>query len=108
MIDATFNCCKHYFLSMRNIECVCFTALDSSINDDYKVSNDQTIQGWHAGMSVMFILDQLSNLYGQLTPAFLETNYTVFCSPYSAEDAPKVLMTTRYLMIRPSKGGTQG
>jgi len=32
-IDTLFNCRKHYFLSMQNIERVCFTALDSSINE---------------------------------------------------------------------------
>jgi hypothetical protein len=82
---------KHYFLSMRNIECTCFTVIDSSINDAFKVLNDPSIQGWHAGMSVMFILDQLSNLYGQPTPAVLEMNDTIFRSPYSAANAPEVL-----------------
>jgi hypothetical protein len=42
-IDMTFNRCKHNFLSMRNIEQACFTALDSSINNAFKVSNDPTI-----------------------------------------------------------------
>jgi hypothetical protein len=77
-IDTTFNCCKHYFLFLRNIKRVCFTMLDFSINDAFKVSNDPTIQGWHAGMSVMFILNQLSELYGQPTPAILEMKDTVF------------------------------
>jgi hypothetical protein len=90
-IDMTFNRRKHYFLSMRNIERMCFTKLYSSINDAYKVSNDPTIHGWHARMSVMFILNQLPKLYGQPTPAVLEMNYTVFQSPYSAADAPEVL-----------------
>jgi hypothetical protein len=90
-IDTTFNCREHYFLSMRNIECACFTVLDLSINDAYKVSNNPAIQGWHAGMSLIFILNQLSNLYGQPTPTILGTNDKVFPSPYSAADAPKVL-----------------
>jgi hypothetical protein len=77
-IDMTFNRCKHYFLLMRNIKRACFTMLDFSINDAFKVSNDPTIQGWHAGMSVMFILNQLSELYGQPTPAILEMKDTVF------------------------------
>ena len=59
---------------MQNIERACFTALDSSINDAFKVSNDPTIQGWHAGMRVIDILDQLSLIYGQPTPAALEAN----------------------------------
>jgi hypothetical protein len=44
-IDTLFNRRKQYFLSMQNIERTCFTALDSSINDAFKVSNDPTIQG---------------------------------------------------------------
>ena len=67
-IDTLFNQRKHYFLSMQNIERACFTALDSSINDAFKVSNDPTIQGWHAGMRVIDILDQLSLIYRQQTP----------------------------------------
>ena len=70
-IDTLFNQRKHYFLSMQNIERACFTALDSSINDAFKVSNDPTIQGWHAGMKVIDILNQLSLIYGlscQLPP----------------------------------------
>ncbi len=76
---------------MRNIERACFSAPDASTNNAFKVSNDPTIQGLHTGMSVMFILDQLSKLYGQPTHAVLEMNNTVFCSPYLAVDAPEVL-----------------
>jgi hypothetical protein len=90
-IDTTFAHCKHHFLSMRNIERACFTILGSTINNPFKVSNNPAIQGWHVGMSVMFILDQLSKLYGQPTPAVLETNNTVFRGPYLAADAPEVL-----------------
>jgi hypothetical protein len=48
-------------------------------------------QGWHAGMPIIDILDQLSTIYGQPTPAILETNDAVFLSPYLATDAPEVL-----------------
>jgi hypothetical protein len=41
---------------------------------------------------VIDILDQLSAIYGQPTPAILETNDTVFHSPYLAADAPEVLL----------------
>jgi hypothetical protein len=58
-IDTTFAHCKNYYMSMVNIKSACFTAVDACINDAFKVSNDSTIQGWHAGMSVMSILDQL-------------------------------------------------
>ena len=37
LIDTLFNCRKHYFLLMQNIERACFTALDGSINDAFKV-----------------------------------------------------------------------
>jgi len=51
-IDTQFAQQKHYFLSLQNIERECFTVLDASINDAFKVSTDPTIRGWHAGMSV--------------------------------------------------------
>jgi len=79
-IDTLFNRRKHYFLSMQNIELACFTALNSSINNAFKVSNDPTVQGWHAGMRVIDILDQLSLIYGQPTPAALEANDHIFRS----------------------------
>jgi hypothetical protein len=55
-IDTTFNQRKHYFLSMQNIERACFTALDWSINNAFKLSNDPSVQGWHAGMRVIAFL----------------------------------------------------
>jgi hypothetical protein len=42
-ISSLFNRRKHYFLSMQNIKRACFTALHTSINDDFKVSNDPNI-----------------------------------------------------------------
>ena len=42
-------------------------------------------------MRVIDILDQLSLIYGQITPAALEDNDHIFQSPISAADAPKVL-----------------
>jgi len=87
-IDSTFVRCKHYFLSMQNIERACFTALDSSVNDAFKLSNLAGVCGWHAGVT---ILDQLSSVYGKPTSAALEANNTLFRSPYSAADAPEVL-----------------
>ncbi len=77
-IDTLFNRRKNYFLSMQNIERACFTALNVSINDAFKVSNDPNIKGWHAGMRVIDILDQLSSIYGQPTPSALEANDHIF------------------------------
>ena len=76
---------------MQNIVCVCFTALDGSINDAFKVSNDPNVQRWHGGMRVIDILNQLSLIYGQPTPAFFKANNHIFRSPTSAADAPEVL-----------------
>ena len=90
-IDTQFARQKHYFLSLQNIERACFTLLDASINDAFKVSTDPTIRGWHAGMTVRDILDQLSSIYGQPTPAAMELNDTTFRGMYSAADAPEVL-----------------
>jgi hypothetical protein len=90
-IKSLFNQCKHYFLSMQNIKLACFTALDASINDAFKVSNDPNIQGWHTGMQVLDILNQLSTTYGQPTPAVLEANDHIFRSPTLVTNAPKVL-----------------
>jgi hypothetical protein len=90
-INTHFTCEKYYFLLVRNIKRACFAALNASFNDAFKVSNDHTIQGWHAGMRVINILDQLSTIYGQPTHAVLGTNNTVFCSPYLAANAPEVL-----------------
>jgi hypothetical protein len=90
-INTQFAHTKHYSLLMHIIERACFTALDASINDAFKVSNDPAIQGWHAGMCVINILDQLSRIYGQSMPAILKTSDAIFRSPYLAADAPKVL-----------------
>ena len=45
-IDLTFARRKHYFLSMKNIERACFTALDSSVNDAFKLSDLAGVRGW--------------------------------------------------------------
>ncbi len=44
-VDTQFAWQKHYFLSWQNIERTCFTALDASINDAFKVSSDPLIWG---------------------------------------------------------------
>jgi hypothetical protein len=91
LIDTLFNRHKHYFLLMQNIKHACFMALDASINNAFKVSNDQNVRGWHARMRVIDILNQLSSIYGQPTPSALKANDHIFRSPTSAANAPKVL-----------------
>ncbi len=76
---------------MQNIKRACFTALNASINDAFKVSNDPNVWGCHAEMRVLDILNQLSVTYGQPTPAVLEANNHIFHSPTLAADAPEVL-----------------
>jgi hypothetical protein len=90
-IDTVFSHRKHYWLSMRNIERACFTALDTSVNDAFKLSNVAGVHGWHAGMSTMVILNQLNTTYGKPTSAALDANDTIFWGPYSAADAPETL-----------------
>jgi hypothetical protein len=51
-VDANFICQKHYYQSMQNIERTCFTTLDSSIDEAFKISNNPAIVGWHACMNV--------------------------------------------------------
>jgi hypothetical protein len=81
-IDTSFARCKHYYQSLLNIKQACFTALDASINVAFQVSNDPAVQGWHAGMSTLVILNQLFKLYGHPTPVILEQNNKIFCSPW--------------------------
>jgi hypothetical protein len=76
---------------MVNIKRACFTAVNACINNAFKVSNNPTILGWHAGMTVMSILDQLSNNYGKPTPAMLKSNDNTFRHPYCAADPSKLL-----------------
>jgi hypothetical protein len=76
---------------MRNIERTCFTALNTSVNNTFKVSNVANRCGWHAGMKVINILDQLNKIYNMPTPTALESNDNIFHSPYLAANAPKVL-----------------
>jgi hypothetical protein len=36
------------------------------------------VRGWHAGMTTVTILDQLSSVYGKPTAAALDANGTIF------------------------------
>jgi hypothetical protein len=89
--DTLFTHCKNYYLLMVNIECTCFIAVNACINNACKVSNDPTNQGWHAGMQVMSIFNQLLDLYGKPTPTALEGNNTAFRCLYLAADPPELL-----------------
>ena len=76
---------------MQNIKRACFTALDASINDAFKVWNIPNVRGWHAGMRVINIFNQLSSTHEHFTPSALEANDNIFQSLTLVADAPKVL-----------------
>jgi hypothetical protein len=88
-INTRFACKKQYFLSLQNIKRVCFTALNTIVNNAFKASNNPTIQGWHTGMRVINILDQLSTIYGQPMPTCVETNDAFFATPTQPWMPPK-------------------
>ncbi len=82
----------HWYSLLKGEALLCFTALNASVkNNAFKVSNNPTIQGWHAEKRVINILNQLRTIYGQPTPGILKINNKVFCSPYLAANAPEVL-----------------
>ena len=92
-VNATFALEEHYYQSLVNINRAVFSALSASVSikEAFQVSNIPGIVGWHAGMEIRAILDQLSSTYDMPTPAALELNDVTFCSAYSPADAPKVL-----------------
>ncbi len=55
-----------------NIKRACFTALDNSINDAFKVSNIPTIVGWNRTMVIMDIFNQLANTYFCFASSIIE------------------------------------
>jgi hypothetical protein len=74
---------KHYFLSMRNIERACFTALNAR---SMTPSRCQMTLQFKVGTPACTSLISWTS-----TPAILETNNAIFRSPYLAADAPEVL-----------------
>ena len=82
------------------MERACFIALNANIYDTFKVTNIPTIVSWHVSMETRIILDQLSQTYGQPTPAALELNDVTFCGPHTATNAPKVLFRHIKIALR--------
>jgi hypothetical protein len=104
-IDSTFARRKHYFLSMQNIERACFTALDSSVNDAFKLSNLAGVHGWHAGMTTVMILDQLSfSMENPLLPPskptkrFFVVHIQPLMPPKSSSDKSRIVRKLRRWM----------
>ncbi len=90
-IQATFDRDKNYYLSYKNITRACFRMLDANVSDQFKVSNNPTFTGWNSTMSIIDILDQLQVSYGKPNMMMLYTNETLFRSPMTAGNLPKML-----------------
>jgi hypothetical protein len=90
-IQAMFDRDKNYYLSYKNITRACFCMLDANVSDRFKVSNNPTLMGWNSTMSIIDILDQLQVSYGKPNMMTLYTNKTLFHSPMTAGDSPKML-----------------
>jgi hypothetical protein len=65
--------------------------LDANVSDQFKVSNNPVLTGWNLTMSIIDILDQLQISYGKPNMMTMYTNDTLFRSPMTAGDLPKML-----------------
>jgi hypothetical protein len=65
--------------------------LDSTIIDQFKVSNTPNMTGWKSSMSVRLIIKQLETLYGKPDTMSLFHNDVLFRSPFPGTEAPKML-----------------
>jgi hypothetical protein len=90
-IQATFDRDKNYYLSYKNITRACFRMLDANVLDQFKMSSNPTLTGWNSTMSIINILDQLQVFYGKPNMMILYTNDTLFRSPMTAGNLPKML-----------------
>jgi hypothetical protein len=91
MIKNIFARNKNHYLSLMNINQVCFCMLDKTIPDQYRVSNNPNLTGWNASMSIRAILDQLMENYSMPDAMVLFNNNTLFQSPFPPIEAPKML-----------------
>ena len=90
-IDANFLRDKNYYLSYVNIHRACFRMLDANTANQFKVSNSPALTGWNATMSVLEILTQLQDSYGQPDMMTLFQNEALFRSKMAAGDSPETL-----------------
>ena len=90
-IDATFTRNKNYFLSYVNIHRACFRMLDANTGAQFKVSNSPALTGWNATMSVLDILTQLQDSYGQPDMMTLFQNEALFRNKMAPGDSPETL-----------------
>ncbi len=90
-INATFLCAKNYYISYINIHRACFRMLNANVLAQFKVSNNPSLIGWNATMSVLAILNQLQDTYGKPDMMTMFTNESLFRSPMGPSDSPEVL-----------------
>jgi hypothetical protein len=89
--DARFLCAKNYYILYGNIHHACFRMLDANVSAQLKISNNPSLTGWNATMSVLVILNQLQDTYGKPHMMTIFTNETLFWSPMGPSDSPEVL-----------------
>ncbi len=65
--------------------------LDANVSAQFKVLNNPTLTGWNSTMFIIDILGQLQVLYGKPNMMMLYTNDTLFRSPMTAGNFPKML-----------------
>jgi hypothetical protein len=85
-----FECDKNYYLSFVNINQACFRMLNSTIADQFKVSNTPNMTGWNSSMSVRSIIKHLKTSYGKPNTMTLFCNDVLFRSPFPGTEAPKM------------------
>ncbi len=95
MIVATFMQEMNYFLSFKNIARACFRMFDENVGAQFKVSNNPTLTGWNAIMTIIKILNQLQDLYGKPNMMTLFNNDTLFRSAMTPGNSPKMLLSYR-------------
>ena len=65
--------------------------LDAMVLAQFKVSNNPSLSGWNATMSVLDILTQLQDLYGKPDMMTIFRNEMLYQSPVAPSDSPEVL-----------------
>ncbi len=91
MINNMYARNKNYYLSLMNINQACFCMLNEIVPDRYKVLNNPHLTGWNGSMSIRAILNQLMANYSMPDTMVLFNNNTLFQSPVSPTEAPKML-----------------
>ena len=81
----------NYWNSWLNIVRAVFVCLDTCIDDAFKTSNQPGQTGWNATMSIAEIFAQLTNTYGQPTPAMIFENDSIFRQLHDPRAPPELL-----------------